>query len=82
MYIGTTSDDAATATPVTIRNATNDARSNEIAVRIAPTAYKIAMTSSVYRRLNRLAIGPPITPPATAPMRTAATASSSVPLLR
>jgi hypothetical protein len=40
MYIGTTSDDAPTATPVTIRNATKDARLNEIAVRIAPADRK------------------------------------------
>jgi hypothetical protein len=82
MYIGTTSDDAPTAMPVMIRNATNDARSHEIEVRIAPMAYKIAIASSVYLRLNLLAIGPPITPPTTAPIRTAATATSSAPLLR
>jgi hypothetical protein len=44
--------------------------------------YKMAIASRVYRRLNRLAIGPPMTAPITAPMSTAATASSSAPLLR
>ena len=53
-----------------------------MAVRIAPMPYKIAMASSVYRRLNRSAIRPPMAAPITAPMSTAATASSSVPLLR
>ncbi len=63
--------------PVMIRNAMKKPRFGEMAVRIAPTPYRMAIASSVYRRLNRSARRPPMIPPMTAPMRTAATAISS-----